>query len=100
LTSFGTPTKTPVSTVPGLITFTRIPGITLDAGDVTADFLHGMIQLLLTSAGDKHVSTLLDEQLGGGQCHPRRRSGYYRDLSFQLLGHLPFSRGFVRSHIG
>jgi hypothetical protein len=40
--------------------------ITLNAGNVAADCLDGLIELLLTTARDEDVSTFSDEELGCG----------------------------------
>jgi hypothetical protein len=44
--------------------------VSLNAGYVAADCLHGLVELLLATASDENVGTLLDEQLCRRQPYP------------------------------
>ena len=56
----------------------EVAGVALDAGDVPADRLHRVVQLLLAAAGDEDVGPFLDEELGRGQGHARSRPRPHR----------------------
>src|SRR5580704_1718838 len=58
--------------------------ISLNAGDIPADFLHRLIELLLTAARDEDVSAFSDEQLRGGKPYPGRTPGDNCHLSLQF----------------
>jgi hypothetical protein len=43
--------------------YRQFGNISLNAGNIAADFLHGLIELLLATARDEDVSTFSDEEL-------------------------------------
>ena len=49
--------------------------ISLDAGDIAADRLHGLVEFFLATAGNKDVGAFLNEELGGGQTDSRGATG-------------------------
>ena len=65
-------------------------GVSLHAGDVPADFLDRLVELLLAPAGDEDVRAFFDEELRRCQGHAGCRSGDDRNLAFQL-SHVSFS---------
>ena len=62
----------------------EIGGVALHAGDVFADELHGLIELLLAASGDEDVRALFDEELGGCERHAGGRGGDDCYFSFEL----------------
>jgi hypothetical protein len=51
----------------------QVGGVALHAGDVFADELHGLIELVLAAAGDEDVRSLFDEEFWRWRA-PCRRS--------------------------
>jgi hypothetical protein len=49
--------------------------VSLNAGNVAPDRLHGLIEFLLATAGDEDVRAFLDEELGGSQANSRCAAG-------------------------
>src|ERR1700733_1152624 len=62
----------------------EIGRVTLDAGYIPADYLHGLVDLLLLPARDENVSTLLHEELGACQRHAARPTCDDCNLTFKL----------------
>src|SRR6202023_2730056 len=56
--------------------------VSLNAGNIAADCLHGLIEFLLTAARDEDVSTFSDEELCCGSPYPGRAAG--DDCHFSL----------------
>jgi hypothetical protein len=52
--------------------------VSLNAGNVAADCLHGLVELLLTAACDEDVGTLSYEELCRSQPYSCRATGNYR----------------------
>src|ERR1700730_3648301 len=67
--------------------------VSLNASDVAADCLHGLVEFLLTTARNEYVSSFLDEELCCSQPYPSRATGNDCHFSLQLLsfGHQYFS---------
>jgi hypothetical protein len=59
----------PLDRVVQAVQVVQVGGVALDAGDVAADLLHGLVQGVLAPAGDEDVRSLVDEQLRAGQRH-------------------------------
>ena len=59
----------------GSIEVGEISGVALYAGDVLADELHGLIELLLAASGDEDVRALFDEELCCCERHAGGRGG-------------------------
>jgi hypothetical protein len=66
----------------------EIPGVALDAGDVPADRLHRVVELLLAPPRDEHVRALFDEQLGRRERHAGRGGRDDRDFAVEP-SHVP-----------
>ena len=62
----------------------QVTGVALHAGDVFADELDGLIELILAASCDEDVRALFDEELGGGERHAGRRGGDDSYFSFEL----------------
>jgi hypothetical protein len=58
--------------------------ISLDAGDVAAYRLHGLIEFVLATAGDEDVGAFLDEELGGSQANSCCAAGDDCHFALQL----------------
>src|SRR5271165_5550857 len=58
--------------------------VSLNARNVAADCLHGLIKFLLATARDENVGTLSDEELCCSHPYPRRAAGDDRHFSLQL----------------
>jgi hypothetical protein len=63
----------------------RIGNVSLNASDITANYSHGLVEFLLTTARDEYVSPFLDEELCCCQTYPTRASSNDRHFSLQLL---------------
>src|SRR3981081_2498123 len=50
----------------------KFGNVSLDAGNIAADCLHGLIEFLLTTSGDEDVSTFSDEKFCRGEPYPGR----------------------------
>src|SRR5882672_7666840 len=58
--------------------------VALNAGNVAADCLHGLIEFLLAPARDEDAGTLSDEEFCRSQPYPRRAAGDDCHFSLQL----------------
>lgn len=74
----------PLDGVVQAVQVVQVGGVALDAGDVAADLLHGLVQGVLAAAGDEDVRSLLDEQLRACQRHAGGAAGDDRDLAVKL----------------
>src|SRR6202043_4216906 len=63
--------------------------VSLNAGNVAADRLHGLIEFLLATAGDEDVRAFFNEELGGSQADSGRAPGDDRYFALQLT-HDPY----------
>src|SRR5882757_9240945 len=68
----------------------KVGNISLDAGNVAADRLHRVIELLLATARDEDIGALLHEKLCRSQPNPVSASGDDSYLAFKLFGHCFF----------
>src|ERR1700719_3861236 len=60
--------------------------VSLNAGNVGADGLHGLIEFLLPAPGDEDISTLSHEKFCGSQPNPFCAAGYDGRLAVELFG--------------
>src|SRR5258708_7293057 len=72
--------------------------VSLNARSIAADFLHGVVELLLAAARDEDIGTLFDEKLCRSEPNPFCAAGDDSDLTFELFRHcfslfLPSSDG-------
>src|ERR1700733_11716159 len=70
----------------------QISCVTLDAGYIPANRLHGLIELLLPSTRDENVSAFFNEQLGTRQRHAARTTCNDCNFSFKLSHDFSFDR--------
>src|SRR4029077_19687946 len=61
-----------------------VTGVAVHTGNVFADELDGLIELILAASGDEDVCALFDEELGCSERHAGRRCGDDSYLSFEL----------------
>src|SRR3984957_6288877 len=61
--------------------------VALNAGNVGADGLHGLVEFLLPATGDEDVGALSREKFCGSQPNPFGAAGNDGGLAFQLFGH-------------
>src|SRR5258708_18129198 len=59
--------------------------VSLNARNVAADWLYGLVELLLATAGDEDVGTFSDEKFCRSQPNPFRAPGDDCDFPLQLL---------------
>src|SRR5579859_7395229 len=59
--------------------------VPLNASNVAADCLHGLVEFLLTTARDEYVSPFLDEELCCSEPYSRRATRNDCHFSLQLL---------------
>src|ERR1700676_3436935 len=60
--------------------------VPLNAGNVAADCLYGLVEFLLSTARNEHIGTLFDEKLGRSQSNPFCAASDDSDLAFELFG--------------
>src|SRR6266436_4140182 len=61
--------------------------VALNAGNVAADCLHGLVEFLLSTARDEDIGTLFDEEFSSSQPNPFCPAGNDGGLAFELFGH-------------
>src|SRR5258707_497528 len=61
--------------------------VALNARNIAADCLHGLVEFLLPAARDEDVGTLFDEKLCRGKPNPFCATGDDSDLTFELFRH-------------
>src|SRR6266851_1039085 len=61
--------------------------VSLNAGNVGANCLHGLVEFLLATAGDEDIGTLFDEKLCRSQANPFCPAGDDSNLTFELFRH-------------
>src|SRR6267378_3305833 len=61
--------------------------VALNAGNVAADCLHGLVEFLLSTARDEDIGALFDEQFSSSQPNPFCPAGNEGGLAFELFGH-------------
>src|SRR4029077_11084508 len=72
--------------------------VSLNAGNVVADCLHGLVEFFLAAARDEDIGTLFDKKLCRGQSNPFCPASDDSDLTFEPFRHcfplfLPSSDG-------
>src|ERR1700726_1483504 len=61
--------------------------VSLNARNVAADCLHGLVKFLRATASDEDIGTLFDEKLCRSQPNPFCPAGDDSGLAFELFGH-------------
>src|SRR5712691_1836006 len=61
--------------------------VSLNAGNVAADCLHGLVEFFLAAARDEDIRTLFDEKFSSSQPNPFCPAGDDGGLAFELFGH-------------
>src|SRR6267378_3735830 len=61
--------------------------VPLNAGNVAADCLHGLVEFLLAAARDEDIRTLFDEKLCRSQSNSFCAAGDNSDLTFEPFRH-------------
>src|ERR1700693_1770401 len=69
------------------IKVSQLGNVALNARNVCADCLYGLVELLLAAAGDEDIGTLFDEELCRSQPNPFCPAGNDGGLAFELFGH-------------
>src|SRR5260370_41551221 len=69
------------------IKVSQLGNVSLNSGNVGADFLHGVVEFLLAAAGDEHIGTLFAEKLCCSQPNPFCPAGDDGGLAFSLFEH-------------
>src|SRR5215470_3509542 len=62
----------------------QVRHIATNAGGVTADAVHRVVELLLPPTYNEDVGALFDEEPRGGQSYPRGAASYHRYLVLQF----------------
>src|SRR5216684_4457251 len=65
----------------------QLGDISLNARNVGADRLHGLVKFLRATARDEHICTLFDEKLCRSQSNPFCAASDDSDLAFEPWGH-------------
>src|SRR5882762_1368784 len=65
----------------------QIGNVSLNACNVLADCLHGLVEFLLATACDEDVGTFVNKQLSCREPYPTAPSRDDRNLTFEFLGH-------------
>src|ERR1700682_95810 len=61
--------------------------VSLNARNVGADCLHGLVKFLLAAARDEDIGTFFDEKFSSSQPDPFCPAGDASDLTFELFRH-------------
>src|SRR6266545_2065864 len=61
--------------------------VSLNACNVLADCLHGLVEFLRATACDEDVGTFVNKQLSCRESYPTAPSRDDRNLTFEFLGH-------------
>ncbi len=77
------------------IEVSQLGDVALDAGDVVADGLHGVVKLLLAPSRDEDVGALFDKELRRGQADPFGGASDNGHFSLQLA-HMGYSCSWSR----
>src|SRR3977135_4142643 len=70
-----------------MIKVVQFGNVSLNARNVAADCLYGLVELLLATAGDEDVGTLFDEKFCRSQPNPFGAACDEGDLVSKLFGH-------------
>src|ERR1700691_884225 len=65
----------------------QLGNVSLNARNVAADCLYGLVEFLLAAARNEDVGTLFDEKLCRSQSNPLCPAGNHSGLALKLLGH-------------
>src|SRR6267378_2457987 len=83
------------------IKVSQLGNVSLNARNIAADCLHGLVEFLLSAARDEDIGPLFDEKFCRSQSNPFCAAGDDSDLAFKLFGHC-LSRlllSWVSSHL-
>src|ERR1700719_434649 len=69
------------------IKVSQLGNISLNARNVGADCLHGLVEFLLPAARDEDIGTLFDKKLCRSKSNPFCAAGDDGSLAFEILGH-------------
>src|SRR6266850_1676512 len=69
------------------IKVSQLGNVSLNARNVSADCLHGLVEFLLAAARDEDIGTLFDEKLRRSQSNSFRAAGDDGGLAFEPFGH-------------
>src|SRR5579872_5884776 len=69
----------------------QVRNISLNASNVAADCLYGLVEFLLATASNEDIRALFGEQLCRSQANPFGAPGDDCGLAFQLFAHCSFS---------
>src|SRR6202047_5426383 len=69
------------------IKVSQLGNVSLNAGNIGADGLHGLVEFLLAAARNEDIGTLFDEPFCRRQPNPVCPAGDDGGLAFELLGH-------------
>src|SRR5260370_11956236 len=69
------------------IEVSQLGNVSLNARNVAADCLHGLVKFLRAAARDEDIGSLFDEKLCSSQSNPFCASGDDSDLAFELFDH-------------
>src|SRR6267143_202762 len=69
------------------IEVSQLGNVSLNARNVAADRLHGLVKFLRAAARDEDIGTLFDEKLCSSQSNPFCAAGDDSDLAFEPWGH-------------
>ncbi len=61
--------------------------VALNARNIAANCLHGLVEFLLPAARDEDIGTFFDEKLCRGKSNPFCATGDDSDLTFELFRH-------------
>src|SRR5260370_3996513 len=70
------------------IKISQLGNVSLNSRNVGADYLHGLVEVLLAPARDEDICTFFDENLCRSQSNPFGAASDEIDLFFKLFGHL------------
>src|ERR1700686_3885426 len=65
----------------------KFGNVALNARNIAADFLHGLVEFLLSAARNEDISTLFDEKSCRSQPNPFCAAGDDSDLAFEFFNH-------------
>src|SRR3984893_3960138 len=71
------------------IKLSRLADVSLNAGHVCADCLHGSVEFLLAAPRDEDIGALFDEKLCRGKPNSFCATGDDGRLAFEFSGHCP-----------
>src|SRR6267378_2385229 len=69
------------------IKVSQLGNVSLNARNIAADCLNGLVEFLLAAARDEDIGPLFDEKFCRSQSNPFCAAGDDSDLAFELFGH-------------